>query len=426
MKRTLSILLVLLPLLGWAIMGLWSKASAQRRRPPAPSKYAKFTHKSHTGQVKNPFNKTQSIELDCAYCHGTATRDRLGANQHDLEAIGYPSHLRGAKEARAHTACNACHAFAGSAIQREMCSICHLELTPNPVRMATNLRRFPNPDGPGQSQFYDYFSHADHVDFYEQYATATPLKERVKFYDAKADARTNKGLDKQRFECASCHLANGTPITVAGAEFKTGVKMSAPGHPECFVCHFDPKIVTPPKKEKPDPRNTFATNCTGCHQTTAKPLRDGRPVKGSELMALWFDRQIVNTERNAAKPGVKSPLPYSHQTHFEAVGKSVQDCLSCHATGKTSQTRADFHLPDRKTKEKQPLPFSCVECHKKEMQTKIEGTVTVESAKCNYCHALNTIKELGAKGTAMPPESHFWKKPAPTPTPTPTPKPPGN
>ena len=264
--------------------------------------------------------------------------------------------------------------------------------------------------------------------------TATPLKERIKFFDAKAtDPKANKGLDKNKFECAACHTTNAAPVTVAKINFAAGVKMSVPGHPECFICHFDPKVVSPPKADKPNPKNTFATNCTCCHQDTAKPLKGDRPVVGSELAVHWFVRQIVNTELNPAKAGVKSPLPFSHKTHEDAIGKSVTDCLSCHATAKTAATLKDFYLEDRKTKEKQPVPFSCVDCHKKEMQTKIEAAMTVETAKCNYCHSLGTIKAYAAKGVAMPPPNHFGKKaiqPTPTPTPTPilvpAPKPPSN
>ena len=186
-------------------------------------------------------------------------------------------------------------------------------------------------------------------------------------------------MNVTHLECAACHSLNQAPVTAGKSNFAAGVKESAPGHPDCFVCHFDPKIVTPPKK--PDPKNTFATNCSGCHQTAGKPLRENRPVKGSELAALWFARQIVNTELNPIKPGVKSPLPFSHKTHDDAVGKTVADCLSCHATGKTANTRSDFYFADRKTQEKQPLITSCIDCHKKEMQTKIEGAVTIETAR---------------------------------------------
>lgn len=385
---------------------------AQRSRTAPPAKFSRFTHKSHAGQVKSLLNKNQTIALDCAYCHGTAVKNKLGAEQHDIAlTAAYPSHKNGAPNEKTHSSCLECHAFTGPAARLEMCTICHQQQVLDPKKMATNLRRFPNPDGGGKSQFYDYYSHAEHVDFFEQYVTSTPLKNRLKFFDAKATgANANKGLDKNRFECAACHTSNQAPVTVAKISFKPGIKMSVPSHPECFVCHFDAKIVAPPKPDKPNPKNTFASNCTGCHQDTARLPKDNRPVKGSEPALHWFARQIVNTELNPAKPNVKAPLPFSHQTHEDNVGKNVIDCLKCHATGKTANTFADFYLEDRKTKEKQPTALGCVECHKKEMQAKIEGTMTVETAKCNYCHALPTIKQFGAQGIAMPPPSHFGKK----------------
>ncbi len=414
---------------------LFPDANAQRRRSATPSKYSKFQHSSHVGKVKSLTVANKSIEIDCAYCHGTAIKDRLGKELSDTENIGYPSHINGLQAERTHSACTDCHAMTGAGFQLDMCRICHESTTPDSRKMATNIRRFPNPDGGGVSQFYDFYSHAEHVDFFDQYALDTPLKDRVKFYDSKKDANANKGLDKNRFECSSCHTENQAQVSVAKINFAAGLKMSAPGHPDCFVCHFDPKIVSPPKKDKPDPTNTFATNCVGCHRETGKPMREGRPVKGSELAALWFARQIVNTELNPAKPGVKSPLPFSHKTHDKEVGTRVQDCLSCHATGKTANSRSDFYLEERKTKEKQPSPTGCIDCHTKEMQTRIGGAVKLETAKCNYCHSLQTIRDFGAKGVALPPPNHFGKKPPvvagttlamatnpPTPTPAPTPK----
>jgi len=421
MKRSIFTALLISSALFWLAA---STSSAPQRRPVAPSKFSKFTHKSHAGQVKSLIDNSKTINLECAYCHGTAAKDKLGRDQHDLTAIGYPSHRSGLPDQKTHSACTECHAFTGRQMAREMCSICHDRLTLNPRQMATNIRRFPNPAGGGVSQFFDYYSHAEHVDFFEQYAKDTPLASRIKFFDAKADAAANKKLDKNRYECAACHIRQDAPVTVAGIGFAAGAKMGSPGHPECFVCHFDEKFVSPPKPDKPNPRNTFATNCTGCHRDTARPARDGRPIKGSEPAALFFARLIVNTELNPKNPAVKKPpLPFSHKTHDENVGKSVQDCLSCHTTGKTAVTRSDFYLEDRKTKEKQPLLTSCIECHKKEMQTKIEGGVTIESAKCNYCHALQTIRDRSAGGSALPPENHL-RKPAPKPTPAPSTAPP--
>ena|GEM_PF-1291043 len=400
--------------------GLFNSVVAQKTRP-APINYSKFKHSSHDGNVKSLTNKTQSFNIDCAYCHGTAVKDKQSKDQHDIETMGYPSHKNGTENEKTHSACTDCHSFTGNGFQRDMCVICHDKLTLNPKQMATNIRSFPNPDG-GPSQFYDFYSHSEHVDFYDQFALKTPLKDRIKFFDPKKDAKENKGLDKSKFECVACHN-NQSQVTAGKMNFASGVKQTTPGHPECFVCHLDPKIVTPPKKDKPDPKNSFATNCTGCHRATGKPMKDDRPIKGSELSVHWFTRQIVNTEFNPVIPGVKPALPYNHKTHDEAVGKTVQDCLSCHTTGKTANTLGDFYLQERKTtKEKQPLIWSCVDCHKKEMQTKIEGAVTLESAKCNYCHALKTVREFNAKGVALPPPNHFYKKAPAAPSPTPTPK----
>ncbi len=444
MKRLVIILFIVGVGVAWRGYDFLKIVSAQKSRTAAPSKFARFTHKSHKGTVKSLIAANKTAELNCAYCHGSVAKDKLGKDQHDLEAIGYPSHKNGAPDALTHSACTECHAITGSAAKLDMCGICHTKTTMMDNReMKTNIRRFPNPDGGGVSQFYDYFAHSSHVDYYDQYATQSALKGQLKFFDAKAtDPKANKGLDKNKFECAACHTANAAPVTVAKISFAAGVKMSAPGHPECFVCHSDPKIVSPPKPDKPNPKNTFATNCTGCHADVAKSPKDNRPVSGSETNVHWFARQIVNTELNPPKTGAKSPLPFSHKTHDDAIGKSVSDCLSCHATAKTANTLKDFYLEDRKTKEKQPTALGCVECHKKEMQAKIEGPVTIETAKCNYCHALTTIKAYGAKGIAMPPPSHFGKKaiqpapapataapteqpvkPAPTPTPAKTPTP---
>lgn len=469
MKRLILILFVFCAGVMWRAYDLLPEANAQKARSAKPStapaktakpgpNYARFTHKAHAGKVKSLTNKSQTIDLNCAYCHGTAVKNKLGDNQHDIENIGYPSHKDGVKEAKAHTACTECHAITGSGAKLEMCSICHAKRVIDPKEMATNIRPFPNPETEGVSQFYDYFSHGDHVDFYDQFITATPLSKsnRFKFFDAKAtDPKANKGRDKNKFECSTCHTNNESPVTltkivldqnnkrtiaekqsVAGVTilgkttYATGVRMSPPGHPECFICHFDPKIVSPPKPDKPDPKNSFATNCTGCHRDTGKPLKADRPVTGSELALHWFARQIVNTELNPPKQGAKSPLPFSHKTHDDQVGKTVADCLTCHATAKTAATLTDFYIEDRKTKEKQPTALGCVDCHKKDgMQAKIEGAVTLETAKCNYCHSIQTIKAYGAKGVALPPPSHFGKKaiqPTPTPTPTPAPKPPSN
>src|SRR5205085_3095394 len=140
MKRLIVILFVAAVGLLAHAHGLLLEASAQRNRSAAPSKFSKFTHKSHAGQVKSLISKTQTVDLNCAYCHGTAAKDKLGKDQHDLVSIGYPSHKDGAKEARTHSSCTECHSFTGAMMQREMCAICHDKLTIDSKVMATNIR----------------------------------------------------------------------------------------------------------------------------------------------------------------------------------------------------------------------------------------------------------------------------------------------
>ena len=210
-------------------------------------------------------------------------------------------------------------------------------------------------------------------------------------------------------------------------------------------------------------------------------MEDKKPKgMGSELAVLWFNRMIVNTEFNPAKkplkPGQKPtlPIPFDHKKHLDdyddnpkgkfgkdALGKPLKNifkqgtnsCLICHETGKSATTRSDFYTENRKTLSKQPSASSCVPCHDSDMQKKIQGTVTLETATCNKCHSIQTIK--ARKGVELPPQSHFRDpiqltgdtlakantspittpaapittpaeptKPIPTPAPTPTPKPP--
>jgi hypothetical protein len=424
-KRIIALIFFTLAFALWQGTELFNRVIAQKKRGAPKVDYSTFKHSSHEGVVKSLIIKNQNYDLDCAYCHGDAVKDKLGKDRHDIGTIGYPSHKNGMESERVHSACDDCHAFTGPMIEREMCTICHDKLTFNQQEMKTNLRRFTNPDGGGISQFYDYYSHRGHKDYYASFILQTPWKDKMKFYDPKKDAKANRGLDKDKFECMTCHVITPAPVTVGKIDFKPGVKMSAPSHPECWICHLDPKIVPPPKKDKPNPENTFATNCAGCHRPTGAPLKQGRPVMGSELAPLWFSRLIVNNELEPVKPGEKAPLPYSHRTHNkdliteEPIYKNLDNyCLACHVTGKTAVTLSDFYLEDRKTKENQPPAQNCVACHqhRKDMEKKIGGAVTIESAKCNYCHSLQTIRLFESRGVVeLPPANHFYKNPTPGP-----------
>src|SRR5262245_1959096 len=383
--------------------------------------YSKFQHSSHAGKVGGVLRQTKSQELNCDYCHQDPTPEQP-------IVTGYPNSKPGSKVT--HSACIECHLMNTRPEYPETCLISHS--TKQPEEMKKNVRVFPNPASGPKSQFYDYYSHGDHAGYFKSSAAY-----KLIFLDK------NIYKEKDNFECAACHDENRQPVTVGGVQFVKGIKERAPGHKECFVCHFNEKEVD--KKSK-----TFATNCVGCHNLDKK-----EKGTGSELALLWFDREIVNTEFNPAKPPQKPgqkpkpPAPFNHEAHMadyddnpggvfgpikKPFSQGTQTCLICHESGKTAKTRTDFFNEFRKTMSKQPSAPSCIPCHQSEMQKNIGGAVTLESAKCSFCHSLQTIKARAAKGVALPPPSHFRpldtlakvnpRPSEPTPTPiTPTPEP---
>jgi cytochrome c553 len=375
MRRVLSVALT-------AGLSLAAVASGQVRRPTLVN-YSRFRHSSHAGSVKSLVRAGLFIDLDCAYCHGTAVKDKRRPGAHDIGVLTYPYRKLGDTAAATHSACAECHAMNGPKMQRPMCTICHATLTPQSQVMRKNLPSFPKPQV-FESQFADLFSHKTHTDYFD------------------------------KFDCAACHVVNSEPVVVAGLTFKKGVKQSAPSHPECFVCHFDPKMVSPPRKGKSDPKNTYATNCVGCHSATATSGPSPKPAA-----AHWFIRQVVTTEKK----------PFSHADHDflgkkADVNRAAQACLACHAAGKTARQRGDFYL-DSRTQQRQPLVGACVACHdydhKKEAQAKIAGLAQLPNSLCLNCHALKTITSRAKSG--LPPASHLAPVPTPTPKPSPTPTP---
>jgi decaheme cytochrome c component MtrC/MtrF-like protein/class III cytochrome C family protein len=382
--------------------GAQMPGSGQPRRDKARGtkqiNYSKFQHSSHAGLVGGVLRQTKSQELKCDYCHENPTPDKP-------MVTGYPNMKPGGSKIT-HGACIECHLMAGRPEYPQMCLICHSTMPL--AEMKKNIRPFPNPASGPNSQFYDHYSHNDHAGYFKSSKAYKEIfKDKTKF------------KEKDNFECSACHDENPQPVKVGGVDFAKGIKERAPGHQECFVCHFNEKEVDKTSK-------TFATNCVGCHNLDSKPKGTG-----SELAVLWFNREIVNTEFNPAKPPQKAgqkpkpPAPFNHEAHMadyddtkgKRFGQGTSSCLICHETGKIANTRGDFFNEFKKTASKQPSAGSCIPCHQSEMQKSIGGPVTLESAKCSVCHSLQTIKARGLKGVALPPLSHFINQQQPTPPP---------
>ena len=322
--------------------------------------YSRFQHRTHQGMV----NKQ---ELTCAYCHARPSPEKP-------VVTGFPNTRPGSNIV--HSACTDCHAMQGreavaSGAAPKMCLICHSSTQLSAMR--GNIREFPNLSRGAASQFYDNFSHLEHSGYFELSSSM-----KVRFKDKQ------KFKERDLFECAACH-ENPAP----------GVTQSAPGHSECFTCHFNEREVSAR-------RPTFATSCTGCHAAS----KSTKSV-GSELALLRFDRRIVTPQAPSK--------PFSHKTHEAAIDSNTKACMECHATAKKAEKLSDFYLPDRRTKVPQPRSEACVECHRKEMQTKISAAASLTPAKCTYCHSMPMLQAAIKKGGELPPVSHFYKKPTGTP-----------
>ena len=386
MKRLIVIVIFALAVSLLYLSSTWHNApfEAQAQGRGAKSKYGKFTHASHAGDVKVP-GTSQTQKLDCAYCH-TVTKEK--------QEVGvYPNTKPG--DNKTHSACTDCHDFTGrqavvSGVFPAMCVICHSSNQSGVAVMKKNLRAFPNA-GVVESQFGDLFSHKTHKDY----------------------------LDK--FNCSECHTANNAPVTIITAKFDKGVKMSNPEHPSCFTCHFDEKTVT---KKNP----TYALNCVGCHaDMNPKPDAKGKKPPTPPATAVHFlVRKIVEP--------VAPEKPFSHEDHSSdgavkgvsinngvkgKISNQTKECMSCHLTGLTAEKRADFFL-DPKTKTAQPVingctdcaPVNgCLNCHQRNTSQKIEGTVKLETSKCLLCHSLPMMKARAASG--LPPASHLGLPAAP-------------
>src|SRR5215468_5157195 len=104
-KKVIIILSLISVCALWRGGALLPDASAQRRQPVKQPKYSKLQHSSHAGKVKSEITANKSMELDCAYCHGTAVKDRVGKGQSDIGvALAYPSHKNGLEEEVTHSA----------------------------------------------------------------------------------------------------------------------------------------------------------------------------------------------------------------------------------------------------------------------------------------------------------------------------------
>ncbi|MFN0085580.1 MAG: cytochrome c3 family protein [Blastocatellia bacterium] len=288
----LKLAIILLAGLVCCAMFLLPRSSAQSRKrqppPPAPAPgsqapidYERFTHKSHTGQVKVP-NTNQARELKCDSCHErTETAKSIVAttDRNQRLRLKFPG----------HKTCVECHVVQFTARPQLTCTICH------ETKQGLNARP-PQTDFPQRYDFNAFFDGKQHE-----------LHAGYSFTDGR------------KLECVSCHQPTARPSSLTIAS-----------HPECYVCHAP---------ASGDPKAAPKSGCAVCHTTMAPGAQPfSEKLVSRAYGALFTHKAHVNYVRgdcnacHTINGGYNQPAPTSLRVkqHLGPNERSGRGCFSCH------------------------------------------------------------------------------------------------
>ena len=287
----LKLALVLLCLAGCCL--LLPRSAAQSRKsaapPPAPAptpiNYERFTHQSHTGQVRVP-NTSQLRELKCDSCHErteTAKAIVPTTDRNQQLRLKFPG----------HKACVECHVVQFTARPQLTCTICHETkqgLTARPPQ-----RDFP--------QRYDFNALFD-----------------AKQHELHAGYQYTNG---RKLDCAACHQQTGRPSSLTIAS-----------HPECYACHAP---------TSGDAKAAPKSGCIVCHttMTTAGVQPFSAKLVSRAYGALFTHKTHVDYVRGDCYACHTINGGYNQQTptalrikqHLSPSERSGRGCFSCHDGG---------------------------------------------------------------------------------------------
>jgi c(7)-type cytochrome triheme protein len=264
------------------------KAAAQATptpTPKAPIDYSRFTHQSHTGQVKIPGTQA-TRELNCNYCHerikaGTPMPEFVPTTERNKRfAVKFPG----------HRACADCHVQQFTAQPPQTCAICHDEkqgLTARPPQRDFPERRSYN-------AFFDAQQHEKHAGY--------------KLADGKA------------LSCNFCH----TPT-------QRGLAVTIASHQECYVCH------APASSEQ---KASVKTDCAVCHtQMTPTPPFETKYVSRAYGAKFSHREHLQHVDCSACHSiqggyNQSSPTSIRVKEHNTAGQRGGRGCFSCHNGGR--------------------------------------------------------------------------------------------
>ena len=332
---------------------------ATAKTAPQNSKYAKFTHKTHT-----------NLKLACDSCHKVPTGNWDKVRKKDEafpDVTDYPK----------HESCINCHRqqfFTGK--PPAICANCHTNPSPN----NSSRHPFPNPreifdaSPKGKTAISDFaihFSHEKHVDIVSQNENPFELNRNTVSFVNVANKRGSED------SCKVCHQTY-QPQGKSDVEYftpppkdlgdgfwlkKGTFKTSPNGHTNCFTCHATDTGITP-----------VPTDCATCHQAKQpmpvadfdKQLAEKMSINDKIMLEGWRKRDSSGKFQHEFAAHVDMDCATCHNvqkmntTDFKTKKVGVSSCAPCHITatlddGGILNTEIDSRKKDAK--------FDCVKCH---------------------------------------------------------------
>ncbi|HSN29483.1 MAG TPA: hypothetical protein VLT45_24515, partial [Kofleriaceae bacterium] len=202
---------------------------------------------------------------------------RISHSQHAQVATCTDCHRMGTRPgSQDHAPCDRCHRQAFLEKPGELCKVCHVEVTAEPITAPLK----PYPSAEIWQAEPSKFSHRSHMD-------AGRMEGKVGFH----------------VTCADCHVRDGALVQ--------------PDHAACARCHAPEAGAAP-----------AMTACATCHQNGVQQRTRSRLIKGD----LHFDHSAHRADRrgNAIKCEACHAQSAQATGYGDHVAPRVEACVTCH------------------------------------------------------------------------------------------------
>ena len=270
--------------------------------------YHRFTHKTHSGQVKIPGSQ-ETQELKCDSCH-----ERPSSRATDKPIVATTERNKQLQvKFPGHHACVECHITQFT--KRQTCVICH-----NQAQSLVALP--PQRDFPTRYDYDALFDGQQHIDHVNKYALP----------------------DGQKLACSYCHKPTSKEVgrTIAS-------------HAECYVCH------TPGSG---DAKASLKAGCGVCHTRMVESVEPFSTKYTSRAYGASFTHRThinyaggkcddCHTLEGKGNQPLPAPSKIRVKEHLSPHERSGRGCFNCHDGG-THKGRVVFSGESRS---------ACTKCH---------------------------------------------------------------